>query len=377
MALWIIFSSLFVLAATCYLLFMMSDPLEEIGGRLGKLLHVPEDVVAATFQAMATSGPEIVMAILAATAFVGSGWLGLQMDEKACSGCLNMCFSAMDNLLGIGCLGIIFMISRGTVKKDEIIEVAPSVKVGLIFYILSSTCLCLFIIDGAIDRIEGWVLMVIGITFIIAQFFVPPWLRKIEKIRAANGGGAPEAEGGEEEGQDNDDEDDKDEKPLPETVGGWIKDFVGQGFLYAFLVFGLIVFVRECLGATFSLATLGIVSVGGILLAFTSYVSSFPEFMMTYRFAISNKKDALLAMLFGSNVIDLAFAGFRPIWNGEIMKVYTTGMFPQLLPLYIWTLPVLATVTLIALWTKKIKYGHAYPLVVFYLIYIISGLIML
>ncbi len=377
--LWILFSSVFILASTCYLLFMMSDPLEDIGGRLGKLLHVPEDVVAATFQAMATSGPEIAMAILAATAFVGSGWLGLQMDEKACSGCLNMCFSAMDNLLGIGCLGIIFMIIRGTVKKDEIIEVAPSVKAGLLFYILSSTCLCLFIIDGEINRIEGWVLMVIGIMFIVSQFFIPPWLRLQERVRAANGDGAPEAEGGDEEGQGQDDEDDEDEdeKPMPETVGAWIKDFIGQGFLYAFLVFGLIVFVRECLGATFSMATIGWVSVGGILLAFTSYVSSFPEFMMTYRFAISNKKDALLAMLFGSNVIDLAFAGFRPIWQGGTMRVYTTGMYPQLLPLYIWTLPVLATVSLIALWTKKIKYGHAYPLVVFYLIYIISGLIML
>ena len=375
MALWIIFSSLFILAATCYLLFITSEPLEDIGERLGKLLHVPEDVIAATFQAMATSGPEIVMAVLAATAFVGAGWFSLELDEKACSGCLNMCFSAMDNLLGIGCLGIIFMIARGTVKKDEVIEVAPSVKAGLMFYILSSICLCLFIIDGEINRTEGWVLMVIGITFIISQFFIPPWLRKLEKIRAANGQGEPDADGGESEQED--EEEDEDGKPLPTTFVGWIKDFVGHGFLYAFLVFGLVVFVRECLGATFSMAQVGFVSVGGILLAFTSYVSSFPEFMMTYRFAISNKKDALLAMLFGSNVIDLAFAGFRPIWQGGSMKVYTTGMFPQLLPIYIWTLPVLATASLIALWTKKIKYGHAYPLVVFYLIYIISGLIML
>jgi len=369
--LWILFSSIFVLAATCYLLFMMSDPLEDIGGRLGKLLHVPEDVVAATFQAMATSGPEIVMAILAATAFVTIGWAGLQDAEKECSGCLNMCFSAMDNLLGIGCLGIIFMIKRGTVTKDEVIDVAPSVKVGLLFYILASTCLCLFIIDGSINRIEGWVLMVIGIVFIISQFFIPPFLRRQERIRAENGE-APETEAG-----DDDEEDDEDEKPMPESIGAWIKDFVSHGFLYAFLVFGLIVFVRECLSATFDLATIGWVSVGGILLAFTSYVSSFPEFMMTYRFAVSNKKDALLAMLFGSNVIDLAFAGFRPIWQGGTMEVYTTGMYPQILPLYLWTLPVLAIATLIGLWTKKIKYGLAYPLVVFYLIYIISGLILL
>jgi len=488
--LWIIGSSLFILAATCYLLFLTSDPLEEIGGRLGKLLHVPEDVIAATFQALATSGPEIVMAILAATAFVGGGWLTLQMGEKACSGCLNMCFSAMDNLLGIGCLGIIFMIARGTVTKKEVIEVAPSVKAGLIFYILAATCLCIFVtfdkesylfgsgesisraeapdvkvpfvlveveskgydaakvrsdvapalntamkavpgvsgvtmkcgdemcrimvkfpdttsladadksvrhsveiarrtlplVDGKllipsvsmidaerdvsiITPVQGWVLMIIGIMFIVSQFFIPPWLRRIERIKAA------------ENGQDPDEDDDEDEDdqgaPLPSSVGGWIKDFLGHGFLYAFLVFGLIVFVRECLGATFSMAAVGIVSVGGILLAFTSYVSSFPEFMMTYRFAISNKKNALLAMLFGSNVIDLAFAGFRAIWRGEKMSVYTTGWFPQLLPLYLWALPVLAVVALIALWTKKIRYGHAFPLVVFYLLYIISGLILL
>jgi Ca2+/Na+ antiporter len=372
--LWVIGSSLFILAATCYLLFLTSDPLEDIGGRLGKLLHVPEDVIAATFQALATSGPEIVMAILAATAFVGAGWFNLQMGEKACSGCLNMCFSAMDNLLGIGCLGIIFMIIRGTVKKDEVIDVAPSVKVGLIFYILASTCLCLFIIDGGISPVEGWVLMVIGITFIISQFFVPPWLRRIEKIRAD---GSDTDEPDDDNGEEDDGEDDEDEAALPSTVGGWIKDFLGHGFLYAFLVFGLVVFVRECLGATFTMATIGIVSVGGVLLAFTSYVSSFPEFMMTYRFAISNKKNALLAMLFGSNVIDLAFAGFRAIWRGEVMSVYTTGRYPQLLPVYLWTLPVMAAMALFALWTKRIRYGHAYPLVVFYLIYIISGLILL
>ena len=367
--LWIIFSSMFVLGATCYLLYLTSDPLESIGERLGRLLHIPEDVVAATFQALATSGPEIVLAVLAATAFVGSGWLSLELDEKACSGCLNMCFSAMHNLLGIGCVGIIVMLVRGSVRKNEIIEVASSVKVGLVFYILSSTCLCLFIIDGAINSVEGWVLMMIGITFIISQFFIPPWLRRLEKIRAANAPPRPDAQA--------DESRDKGSKPLPTTARGWIKDFTGNSFLYAFLVFGLVIFVRECLDATFTLAEVGPVSVGGVLLAFTSYVSSFPEFMMTYRFAISDKKDAMLAMLFGSNVIDLAFAGLRPIVQGGDMKVYTTGMFPQLLPLYIWALPVLAAASLIALWARRIKYGHAYPLVVFYLIYIISGLILL
>ncbi len=364
--LWVLMSSLFILGATCYLLFITSGPLEKVGGRLGKLLRVPQDVIAATFQALATSGPEIVLAILAATPYVTSQvWGALQEGERTCAGALNMCFSAMHNLLGIGAVGIIFMMYKGYVKRDEIIEVSPSVKVGLIFYVLASTCLCLFIVDGQLNPVEGWVLMVIGITFIISQFFIPPWLRK---IAAKNGTLEPVADEEDEE---------EDEKPLPKTFGGWLKDFVGHGFLYAFLIFALIVFVRESLGATFSMATIGIVSVGGILLAVTSYVSTFPEFMMTYRFAVSNKKNALLAMLFGSNVIDLAFAGFRPIWLGETMYVYTTGRFPYLLPLYLWMLPIFAMITLLALWTKKIRYGHAYPLMVLYVIYILSGLYLL
>jgi len=98
---------------------------------------------------------------------------------------------------------------------------------------------------------------------------------------------------------------------------------------------------------------------------------------MTYRYAIANKKSALLAMLFGSNVIDLAFAGFRAIWRGEVMPVYTTGRLPQLLPAYLWALSVLALICFIGLWTKKIKYGHAYPMVVFYVVYILSGFVLL
>jgi len=375
MALWIVLSSLFVLAATCYLLFVVSRPLEAVGVRLGKLLHVPEDVIAATFQALATSGPEIVMAVVAATAFVATGWAELEFGEKACSGCLNMCFSAMHNLLGIGCVGIIFMLFKGTVKADETIEVSPSVKAGLMFYILSSTCLCLFIIDGQIDRIEGWVLMAIGIAFVISQFFIPPWLRRRAGARAADDPSRPDPDDSQD--QQHDREDPEDARPLPATFGAWLKDFFGHGLIYAFLIFALVIFVEECLAATFSLATVGLVSVGGIVLALTSYVSSFPEFMMTYRFAVANKKDALLAMLFGSNVVDLAFAGFRPILQGGSMKVYTTGMFPHLLPIYIWALPVLAAASLVALWTGKVKYGHARPLVAFYVIYIISGLILL
>ena len=60
------------MGASCYLLFITSDPLEQVGGRLGRLLHLPEDVIASTFQALATSGPEIVMAILASTTFIAA-----------------------------------------------------------------------------------------------------------------------------------------------------------------------------------------------------------------------------------------------------------------------------------------------------------------
>jgi len=131
------------------------------------------------------------------------------------------------------------------------------------------------------------------------------------------------------------------------------------------------------MGATFSMATVGIVSVGGILIMFTSYVSSFPEFMMTYRYAVANKKSALLGMLFGSNVIDLAFAGYRAIHLGEPMEVYTTGWMQHLFPLYLWCLPALALFALLALSKGWLKYKHAYPLVVFYLIYIVSGFVLL
>lgn len=356
---------LFVLAASCYVLVILSDPLERIGGRIGKLLHLPEDVIAATFQALATSGPEIILAILAATAFIGaSAWESLEMGERACSGCLNMCFSAMDNLGGIGAFAIVFMLYKGTVRKDEKIIVAPSVQVGLVFYIISSTCLCIFIGDSQIVLWEAWVLMSIGITFVISQFFVPKWLQKL----------ADRNESSEDTG---DDEDKEDEKPMPTTVCGWFRELAGQGLLYAFLVFALIVMVRQCLASTFNMALVGVFSVGGILIALTSYVSSFPEFAMSYRYAISNKKSALLAMLFGSNVIDLAFAGFRPIWTKEAMSVYTTGRFPELLPLYLWTLPILALICFIGLWTKKIKYGHAIPMIVFYVVYIISGFVLL
>ncbi len=365
---WIFVSSLFVLAAACYLLFITSDPLEEVGGKLGKLLHVPEDVIASTFQALATSGPEIIMAIIAATTFIVSGsWESLAIGERECSGCLNMCFSAMDNLIGIGCLGMIYMMWKKTVRPDEMIVVSPSVKLGLSFYILSSTCLSFFMTDGSLSEVESWVLMIIGISYVLSQFFVPGYLERIEARKIEEGLLPPPDE----------DEKKEDEYQVPETYSGWGRELLTNGFVYAFLVFALWIFVRECLAASFSMATVGIVSVGGVLIMFTSYVSSFPEFMMTYRYAKALKKSAILSMLFGSNVIDLSFAGFRAIWNHEPMAVMTTGRYPELLPFYIYALPVIAVMVLIGLWTGVFKYKHAYPLGVFYLIYIISGFVLL
>jgi Ca2+/Na+ antiporter len=125
------------------------------------------------------------------------------------------------------------------------------------------------------------------------------------------------------------------------------------------------------------LGTLGIVSVGGILLLLTSYVSSFPEFFMTYRFCIAGKKDALLGMLFGSNVIDLAFSGWRAVRLGEGFVVETTGRYPQLLPYYVSALPVVAVLALFGLTTGKIKAKHAKIAVAFYLAYVVSGFFLL
>lgn len=377
---------LFVMGAACYLLFVTSDPLEQVGGRIGRLLRLPEDVIASTFQALATSGPEIVMAILAATAYIeaNSAWSVLSEGEKGCSGCINMCFSAMDNLLGIGCVGMIFMMWKKYIKGGEVVRVTPSVKVGLMFYIASSLLLCLFIQISSHEKIladgraivahtmtvwQAWILMVIGISYVISQFFLPAIITKRYAERVAAG---LEAELPKE-----DDDEEEEECPIPTSPLPWLRDLASNGFIYAFLVFGMIVFVRECLGSTFSMATVGIVSVGGILIMFTSYVSSFPEFMMTYRFAVANKKSALLGMLFGSNVIDLAFAGFRAIKLGEPMEIYTTGRMQFLFPLYLWCLPGLAVVAIFALSKGWFKYWHAYPLVVAYLVYIISGFILL
>ena len=352
---WILATSIFILAASCYILYQLSELLETVGVRLGKLLKLPEAVIASTLQAAATSGPEIVMAILAATAFVATGWDSLEFGEKASSGTLNMAFSALDNLIGIGCLGIIFMIRKGFINGDEIIKLSSSAYVGLGFYVVASSLFYLFLQNGVITVVEGWVLAGLGVWYITVQIFLPLFMKRVEE----------------------DEGDDEEDVPLPTTAKMYFSELFTNGFAYAFLVFALIIFVRECLGATFNLATLGIVSVGGILLALTSYVSSFPEFMMTFRYAVANKKSAMLGMLFGSNVIDLAFGGFRSIWTGTDTAIYTTGAMPHLLNYYILALPVVAILSLAFISWGKVHYRIAYPCMIFYVVYIVSGFVLL
>lgn len=335
-----LFYSLFVLSACCYILYILSEPLEEIGGKIGKLLNLPEAVVSSTFQALATSGPEILISVIAATAYITSSWGGLEFGEKACSGLLNTSFSGMDNFVAIGCFGIILMLYMGFIKGSEIIRIDNSAFKSLLFFIMSSVLFCIFIYDGVMSVVESWVLFAIVPIYIIGQFFV------------------------------------KSDQKFKKTKGRF-KGLVFNGYLYICIVFAVILFVKESLRATFDIGSLGYVSIGGILLALTSYVSSFPEFMLTLRFAVKNKKNAMLGMLFGSNVIDLGFSGFRPMWTGEAMKVYTTGQMPELLFGYLVCLPVIAILTFIGLKFELIKYNIAYPMSVFYVIYVVSGLILL
>jgi Ca2+/Na+ antiporter len=363
----VILAGLFTLAFACYLLFVISDPLEKVGGQLGRLLRLPEEVIASTFQALATSGPEIIMAVLAATTFIaGSAWESLHMGERASSGTLNMAFSAMDNLLGIGCLAMLLMLHKGTVRKDEVIKVSPAVKVGLVFYMLSSMLLGGFIQGNShwadrkgehllvsfLTETQAWILAGVGILFVVSQFFVPKLLgtKKTELLKP---------------------------RRQPVLSRPWLKGMSLSTFKYFALVFGLWLAVKACLGATFNMATVGLVSVGGILLMFTSYVSSFPEFMLAYRYTVADKRSAVLGMLFGSNVIDLAFAGFRAMWLHEPFEVYTTGPHQQLFPYYIWALPAVASLIFLGLGNGWLKYGHARYLVVFYVFYIVSGFILL
>lgn len=361
---WTFLVGIFILAASCYALYKFSDELEDVGNELGRLLNLSQDVVASTFAALATSGPEIVMAILAATPFImNEAWSGLQMAEKASSGTLNMAFSAMDNLLGIGAVAIIFLIRKRMANHNDVIHVKPSVLIGLGSYVVISLLLAIFITDHYITEPEAWILMILGITFIVIQFFIPRW---IERRWNHNGSVLFEK-----------DNITPKAPPPPLFTFKWIGEFAFHGMLYAFLVFALIVFVRESLGATFNMAQATIFSVGGIIIMFTSYVSSFPEFMMTFHLARANKQNALLGMLFGSNVIDIAFAGFRAMWLHEPIEVYTTGMAHELLPAYIWALPIVAIISFVGLLKRKMKYKYAYPALIFYVIYIVSGFILL
>jgi Ca2+/Na+ antiporter len=266
----------------------------------------------------------------------------------------------MDNLLGIGCVAICYMIYKGQVKANDVVPIKVGTVMGLFFYMISSFLLAIFISDGTLTYKESWILAWIAIIFIFSQLFswiYTPYLSGLLKLEI--------------------DEDEDDNITTLEPGDSYIMTLIHQIGIYCILIFGLVVFVRLCMGATFNLATLGIVSVGGILLALTSYVSSFPEFMIAFRYVVSNKKDAILALLFGSNVIDLGFAGFRSIWLHQDMQVYTTGKMPQLLSLYIWALPSVALCLLFAFLTKKFKWGHAQYLVLFYCFYIISGFILL
>ncbi|HUS89587.1 MAG TPA: hypothetical protein VMW91_09520 [Desulfosporosinus sp.] len=348
---------IFTLCAICYLLGILSDPLDEVGSKLGNLLKLPEEVVASTFQALATSGPEILMAIIAATPFITNKiWDSLQLSEKACSGTLNMVFSSMDNLLGIGAIAIIAMIVLKKVKPGDLIPKSTSTVIGLIFYIIASSAFSIFVYDSVITFAEGWIMMGIGILFILSQFIVPRFVNSNEEDEA----------------------DGKAITLVPRKRGfARLKSFGNNGFKYLFLIFGLILFVQAAMTATFNMALASIFSVGGILLGITSFVSSFPEFMLAIQYVKVNKKGALLAMLFGSNVIDLAFSGFRSIWLHESMAVITTGAHPELLNWYIWALPAVALVVLISLFTNKLRWKHAYIMAGFYLTYIISGFILL
>lgn len=346
------FFTVFTLSAICYLLGIISDPLDEVGSKLGCLLKLPEEVIASTFQALATSGPEILMAIIAATPFITNKvWNSLQLSEKACSGTLNMVFSSMDNLLGIGAIAIIAMIIFKKVKSSDLIPKNTSTIIGLVFYIISSSTFSFFVRDSIITYTEGWFMMGIGIVFILSQFIIPNFVKSNK--------------------EDVDEAEDDVEK------SNWFKEFFTNSFKYMFLIFGLVLFVQAAMTATFNMALASIFSVGGILLMFTSFVSSFPEFMLAIQYVKNNKKNALLAMLFGSNVIDLAFSGFRSIWLHVPMSIVTTGAHPELLKWYIWALPAVALVVLLGFITNKLRWKHAYLMAAFYLTYIVSGFVLL
>ena len=337
----------FILAAVCYAIYIISNQLDLVGGRLGNYLNLSDEVVASTFQALATSGPEILMAIIVATPFISQSiWVDLSLAERACSGTLNMAFSAMDNLLGIGAVAIVFMLITKKVDPNEIIESDINTIFSLAFYTLISLVFVIFCFDYKLTYIESWILMILGIVFVVIEVVI--------KRKEA-----------------------QDVTERKETVIKRMKGTAWNGLQYSFLIFALIVFVKIAMSASFNLALLGSISIGSIVLLFTSYISSFPEFVFSFKYAIEGRKKALLGILFGSNIIDLAFAGFRSIWLHEEMLICTTGKFPKLLFLYLSIIPIIACIMLISISSKFLKWKHAYVGIVIYLIYIISGFILL
>jgi len=71
-----------------------------------------------------------------------------------------------------------FLADKYGIDEDDIIEVKPSVKISLIFYVLSSTLLFIFVMNKELDVIESWILMIIGIVYVFSQFFIPGIIKK-------------------------------------------------------------------------------------------------------------------------------------------------------------------------------------------------------
>jgi len=152
--------------------------------------------------------------------------------------------------------------------------------------------------------------------------------------------------------------------------------FLGTIAMYSILIWGSVEMIKIVLGSTFGMAQIGVASVGAVLLALTSYVSSFPELGMTYVMARKGNVKDILGMLFGSNVIDLGFSGLRPIVQNTEMAIFTTGT-PGLLQWYIAALPATAVIISLIVWKGKLKYWMAIPGGCFYLAYILGGWIYL
>ncbi|MCP3685221.1 MAG: hypothetical protein GY861_21360 [bacterium] len=350
----ILMFSLFVMAAACYVMSQLADSQDSLGMRLGRLLGLPNVIVASVFQSLSTSMPEIAMAIIASGSFIASGWNTLEIGEKGSSGALNMIFSSADNAFGIGSIAVLLMIYKGFVRSEETVRVKKSVLISLFHYLITVIVFSVFITLGSdLSVSESWVMMILGLSFIPLQIFLIKYYK-----------------------EENSEEYDAIEVSKAFSKS-WFFDFTKTVAFFSFVVFGMFVLVEKCLGATFSMASVSFFSVGGILLLFTSYVSSFPEFVLAYRYANRGRKDELLAMLFASNAFDLAFSGFRAIRTGVAMPIYTTGIANFLLPYYIYILPMGSFALLYCLYNKKIKFGHFRYIFIAYLTYVFSGWILL